>query len=340
MKLRPYIEKLPLWVFLPFLRGRVSGFFLHDVSDHPSTMIRHLYRSPRPEEFGEIVDFLAGRFNFVPLSNIVRHYRLGEPLPPSAAFLSVDDGFSSCRHVIAPTLKRAGLPATFFLTTDVLNNAAMFAGHKMSLIIDKLWSDLKPEECFRVRMPGDEDEKLLPVSEIRKSVRRIPLHTAEGKACLDRLGRELGIDWQAHLRKEQPFLNDEDVHWLIEQDFEIGAHGVDHTKFRYLDDVEREQQVRRSVRLLCDRFGLNEVAFSFPNSAQGVDREWMRWLVESEPRLQVFVDTRGYFPNDPSVLNRVTLDRSPNSHQVEEPMGGAGVSQAIKVALIRELRRR
>ena len=332
-------ERLPFGFFRPLLGGAVSGFFLHDVSEEPDAIIRHLYRAPSPREFDDILAFLQKEFNFVSLDEVVSHYREGKRLPRRAAFFSVDDGFMSCREIIAPRLKQAGIPATFFLTTGVLNNLAMFAGHKRSLLIEALSRKIASEERSPLAyLPpeGGPVEERRP-EELLQALRRFPIHTAGGKASLDHLGSVLGVDWAAHLERHKPFMSDEDIRWLLQQGFDIGAHGVDHTKFQFLSDEARTAQVKECVETLCGRYGVQRVAFSFPNSASKVSREWMRRQLEQEPRLSVFVNTGRYAPNDRVMVNRLTLDVPLARRGAQISPGPGAVARSIQSGMVRRL---
>lgn len=338
-RLSALAEQLPFGLFRPMLGGAVSGFFLHDVSEHPKAIIRHLYRAPSPREFDEILGFLGKEFNFVSLDEVVAHYREGSSLPRRAAFFSIDDGFVSCREIIAPRLKQAGIPATFFLTTGVLNNAALFAGHKRSLLIEALSQKIAGEgrEPLDYLPPeGSEIEQRRP-EDILQALRHFPIHTRDGKASLDHLGGVLGVDWAAYLSQHKPFMNDDDVRWLLGEGFDIGAHGVDHTKFQFLGEEERAAQVKETVKTLCGRYGVKRLAFSFPNSAAKVSREWMRQQLEDEPRLSIFVNTGRYACNDSAMVNRLTLDVPIARKGKPVSPGSASVARAIQSSMARRL---
>lgn len=331
MNLWSALEILPYATFRPLLKQRVSGFFLHDVSADPPAIIRNLFRAPLPEEARAIFAFLAKEFNFVSLDQVVRHYRDGEPVPPYAAFLSIDDGYVSCRRVIAPLLKEAGIPATFFLTTCGINNAGLFGAHKRSLIIDELLRNHDANDIVPFLSPESGQVEQRSVHVVVEDLRRLPIHTNRGRATMEHLGGELGLDWRAYLDEHRPFMCEDDIHWLLDEGFDIGAHGLDHTKFQFLNETERERQVRQSVDFLCDRFGLQQVAFSFPNSASRVERDWMRRQLDANPRISIFVNTGRYQPNDATMVNRITLDRS----LAEREVGVSTVPATIKTALVR-----
>ena len=106
----------------PLLRrhggGALIAPFYHVVSDAPVPHATPLYPIQSEREFEQGLDFLLRHFTPVDLHAVVDSLRGGRPLPPNAFFLSTDDGMRENHDVIAPILKRKGIPATFFLSRE------------------------------------------------------------------------------------------------------------------------------------------------------------------------------------------------------------------------------
>jgi hypothetical protein len=122
----------------PFLRRRLTALFGHRVSDEASPLVVHVYRHPTVAELSDALDFLRRHFRFVTLDEVVGHFRDGQPLPDFPLFLSFDDGFREMAEIVAPMLRRAAVPATFFLTADAVDNRDLFYGLRRSYLIDRL----------------------------------------------------------------------------------------------------------------------------------------------------------------------------------------------------------
>ena len=84
-------------------------------SSYPSTNIRI-------EQFqAHLNEIRTGGYKVMPLLEIVAAFRREEPLPDRVIALTVDDAFLSVHDRAWPLLKKAGLPFTLFVATDVLN---------------------------------------------------------------------------------------------------------------------------------------------------------------------------------------------------------------------------
>ena len=65
------------------------------------------------------------------------YYLNGTELEPNAVHISFDDGLAECFSVARPLLLKHGIPCTFFITTDLIDNQTMFYRHKVSSCIEK-----------------------------------------------------------------------------------------------------------------------------------------------------------------------------------------------------------
>jgi len=94
-----------------------------------------------PAVFRKQLDYLAGRYRFVPLSELVAARTNGTKLKERLAAITFDDGYSDNFHCACPILKKFGFTATFFLT-------AGYIGTDKLLPRDKKRGDTKKDRLF------------------------------------------------------------------------------------------------------------------------------------------------------------------------------------------------
>ena len=97
--------------------GHAVVFLYHRFGEgrHPTTNIS-------VADFETHIEELAGgRYNVLPLPEIIAAIRDGRRLPPRTVGLSIDDGFASAYAVAWPRLAAAGLPFTLFVATDAID---------------------------------------------------------------------------------------------------------------------------------------------------------------------------------------------------------------------------
>ena len=70
--------------------------------------------------------FVKRAYTVVPLDVIVDAITLGTPLPPRALAVTFDDGYADNHQLGMPVLSRLGLPATVYVATGCVEDAAPF----------------------------------------------------------------------------------------------------------------------------------------------------------------------------------------------------------------------
>ena len=91
--------------------------FYHAVSEEPLPHISHLYRVRTTAEFEGDLELLLKYFE--PMGLAVYLDQAGEKRGKRGMVLTFDDGLKECHHIIAPLLKKKGIPAVFFLNNQV-----------------------------------------------------------------------------------------------------------------------------------------------------------------------------------------------------------------------------
>lgn len=301
------------WV-RPRLARRLTSLFGHTVNDEPSPLTRNLYRHPSVEQFERALDELAQSFTFVSLSDVWASIRKGCGLPQRALFLSFDDGHREMYEVVAPILERRGIPAAFFVTTAAIDNRFLFWPHRKSYLLSALNCEVEADVTSRslseagriLGLPPGSDENV-----VRRALAGVPVQKTEDREKFDDLAELFGISWSDVLSRYRPYLSLDQLRQLKDRGFDIGSHGVDHTKFCWLSEEERDLQLGESIDFLCANLGLEKVTFSFPNSAAGLTEDWICRAIARHPRLDGFAATGRYRANDVSIFHRVTMDSAP-----------------------------
>ena len=225
---------------------------------------RHLYRHRSVRQFEADLDLLLQTFSPISLETVVEHLDGGTPVPPRSMFLSFDDGLRQQLELVAPILLRKGVPATFFITRDFVDNAALFYRFKASLLIDAL-ARVDAPALARVG-----SRLLLPRPDHGQCAGAIRRVGYANRTLLDELAAMLEVDFDEYLARQRPFLTVKEIGSLVAAGFTIGAHGLDHAPYRELPLEEQLRQMRDSVDFVRSTFAAGPAAFAFPFSHEGV----------------------------------------------------------------------
>ncbi|MEJ6737008.1 MAG: polysaccharide deacetylase family protein [Flavobacteriales bacterium] len=214
--------------------------FYHLVSDETPKHVQHLYAARSIERFKEDLDFLLKHYNSISLEELITLNKSGKAITDNCFHITFDDGLKEFYTVVAPILKERGVHATVFLNADFIDNAALFYRFKASILFDELQND----ELLNLKYAD--------------------------KFILDGLANEHKVDFDAYLKKHQPYLTSEQIKELIGEGFTFGAHSKDHPLYKDLDFAEQLSQTQESLATIKSQFNLEYSVFSFPFTDDGV----------------------------------------------------------------------
>lgn len=270
----------------------------HCVSDDYLPHIRGLYRFKTPQQFGKDLDWLLRTRIPIHPDDLHEAYFSGRSL--SRHFLlTFDDGFREVHDIIAPILRKKGVPALFFINPAFTDNQELFYRCKVSLIAEYLKQH--PGRAKELKhLPGDPDE---PVAErIRK------IHYPD-RFRADQAGEILGLDFDDYLRRVQPFLTSSQIRNMADEGFTFGAHSYDHPHYGVLTLKEQLDQTIESLREVAAVSGQAARFFSFPHEDRCVRQRFFDDFQEVYPEKILFFGTQNQAlePRNP-ILHRMNAE--------------------------------
>lgn len=323
---------IPQRIIKFILRDRLVSILGHLVSDTQNPFVKFLYKYPNIKSFKLAMEKSLRYSNPVTLSQVVNHIVYGSKLPVNPLFLSFDDGHREMREIVAPMLYEMGVPAAFFVITDCIDNKSLIYPHKKSYLcsyVDEQW--VKTDATIKQKIRG-----LLSIDYGKKkafidSISKLSPHNSTGRNKIDLIATLFELNWEYILSKELPYMTLSECNDVINMGFDIGSHGLDHTKFLGLSKEQQELQITQSSKFLRNKLSLKDIAFAFPNSSSGVSDQWMLEMVEKHVNLVLFFTTNKMQRNVYPYVNRINFDLSLN--KVKGPIEKGFEREAIKQIL-------
>lgn len=214
--------------------------------------------------FEEVIGRLCRMGNPVSMPDIVNASSGNATLPGKAFAVTFDDGFENNYSIAAPALEGMEVPATFYVTTDFIDNNS-------TSWIDQVESAVASVESFRLDLNRPQmngvisgaEEKILALDAIRHLVKRdasldpyqfaaeicqlIGVGELEADPELDQM-----MDWvQVKHLHEHPL-------------FTIGGHSHSHRILEFLSQAELEEEVNLSMDIITARMGASITHYSYP----------------------------------------------------------------------------
>jgi peptidoglycan/xylan/chitin deacetylase (PgdA/CDA1 family) len=242
--------------------------FYHIVSDEQVPHVKHLYGYRTVDEFEKDMEFFLKYHRPIALDEILVRAKGGKTLAENCFFLSFDDGHRESYDIVAPILKKKGIPATFFVASATLDNADMLYRHKASLLVNHLLG------LQHKNNPG-----------VGSILAKHGIHTCDSasgvlsvryknRKALDEIAGLLDLDFKEYLKQRRPYLTTSEIKSLISDGFTVGAHSIDHPFYPELNIEEQLRQTGESVNAVKQSFGLDYKAFAFPFGDKGVSKRF------------------------------------------------------------------
>jgi peptidoglycan/xylan/chitin deacetylase (PgdA/CDA1 family) len=210
--------------------------------------------------FRSQMELLAGSFRPVSLDHVLRFLKEGRDLPRRTVVVTFDDGYVDNSEIAAPILDQVGVPATFYVTIDWVENARLpwparlryaFRTTKKSSWADvsgtnrPLGNAMEREEAFLsacdecCKLAGEPQERYVADLE-RKLAARVPAQPGSLMMSYDQ------------------------VRSLARKGHIIGSHTLTHPNMAYVNLNDARREMTDSKMRLEQQLGIAVAHFSYP----------------------------------------------------------------------------
>ncbi len=237
------------WLLRRLKRRRLLVLMYHGVVEEP--LAPFCWHQLPLAEFRAQIDWVAGRFNVLPLDEALARLADGT-LPANACAITFDDGYRSNVALAEPILEERGLSATVFLPTDAITKGRL-------LWPDRSYLALTLQGAGSAKIAWTLDQlKAMPRAKKDARVVALTARTELEAASQARAFRLL--DWgEVRAARERGVLS-------------FGPHATTHEILSRCEDDEVRRQVQGSVDALRKETGVEATVFAYPNGrAQDFD---------------------------------------------------------------------
>lgn len=242
-------------------KGRLSILAFHRVLPQSDPLFPDV---PDAKRFGQILAWLKGWFNVLPLDDAVDRLSRGA-LPERAAAITFDDGYADNYTDALPLLREHGMPATFFVATGFLDGGRM-------------WNDTIIEAIRRCERDVIDlsaiDLPKLPIGSLAE--RRAAIERCIGalkyRPLPQRLADAEQVAAAAHAKPpDDLMMTSAQVRSLHGSGMQVGAHTVSHPILTRLSSDEAREEIAGSRAKLEELLDAPVSSFAYPNGKTGDD---------------------------------------------------------------------
>lgn len=271
-------SKSKRWVKKALVRGSIlpiaSRFFTpaaailayHSVVEEPQRTDYILGSSRSRADFERHMETLARKFSPVTIDDIAEFARSGRKLPTHAVAVTFDDGFADNYEIALPILNRYGIPATFYIMFDAVENGTLpwYCRIRFAFNTTKKaeWTDPETGRTYKLGSPEGR-RAAMPIAWDRGAA----LAGAELKAFVEEIERVLEID-PAHAQPQHGMMMDwEQVRGLKKAGHTIGGHTLSHPNVAQVSVDTARAEIAGCKAKIAERLGEAVEHFSYPHPA-------------------------------------------------------------------------
>jgi peptidoglycan/xylan/chitin deacetylase (PgdA/CDA1 family) len=210
------------------------------------------------ELFEAVLCFLVRHYNPVTLSDVLASRMGRKALPRRAVLVTFDDGWRDNLDYACPLLRRFGVPATLFTTTEILDEKSVCWWQEVLL-----WALRTGRRTVRELNPDSRENEATTNGEISPElallVRYSELDPSRRIELLEPLASELE---RRQVRAQM--LDSDSLSELAAAGVEIGVHGATHLPLTALADPADDLARSRAKIAQCTKMA-EPVSLSFPH---------------------------------------------------------------------------
>jgi peptidoglycan/xylan/chitin deacetylase (PgdA/CDA1 family) len=256
-----WLDRL-LWLRARVGRRDLAVLTYHRVGNDDGTLDPEIF-DVTPAELGAQLEVLRAQATAVSLADVRRFLR-GRRLPPNPVLVTFDDGYADA-EVALPLLRRAGVPATFFIPTAYPEGGRLFWW-------DRIWLLLR--RCSKSRV-----ELAYPARLTLAPVRSLPTAARAVIAAVKRTERpDLPRLWEAlekaagvtldpaeeRLLASRTLLCWNGVRRLRDAGMDVQSHAHEHLVLNALPPEGALRDLHSSARVLREVLGEAPYAVAYP----------------------------------------------------------------------------
>ncbi len=241
----------------------IPAMRLHEVCSLPQIVVPL-------DDFEAQLDILADQYKILSLDEFGKAQQEGRAMPLKTAVITFDDGWEDNYVHAFPVLKRRGIPATIFLSTDYIGTGQAFWQEQLFHLIQVWRRRVQSGEIPAMgvqELPPALTPALLSPDANREALRLIESLKSADDALRDSWLKSLSgvLGHPSYPFSTNGFMNWNQVREMHSAGIEFGSHAKTHRLLTGLSPQDIAREVRESREQMEAALEARVTAFSYPN---------------------------------------------------------------------------
>lgn len=201
-------------------------------------------------QFEEQISYLSKYYNVITLEYLVDCIYADSKLPENAVLITFDDGFEDNYRNAFPILKKYGVPATIFISTDFISSDQTLWFDQLSYLVLNVEQD-----DLETILSSDFENKIVltdrrtVLEQVMEYVKNIP--DTQRRSLLDSLFEKYSFAIRDKHKSLSSTLSWEQVREMDQSVVSFGSHTMSHPILSQLEDTELRTELEKS-RLIIE----------------------------------------------------------------------------------------
>ena len=246
-------------MFIPEADSAISILMFHGI--HESGLTGLKCPSSRNEiALENSIRRLAGRFRFVSIDEAINTIETSSKFDKPAVVLTFDDSLKSSADRVAPMLQKLGIPATFYLSTEVIDKSEFYWWHRVE------FCNHYSKELFELTISGVQVEigNRVDISLIKKLLKGLT------QAQRNKIVGEIELQLNCRLEDDlslypcAEIMSWDDAAMLAKAGFTLGNHTVKHENLTLLERIDIHEEVVGASDRIKEMTGVEAEHLCYP----------------------------------------------------------------------------
>jgi peptidoglycan/xylan/chitin deacetylase (PgdA/CDA1 family) len=247
----------------------------HSILEEPELTDHILGVSQPRAAFDAHMEALARHFSPVTVDDVGQFAKSGRELPPRAVAVTFDDGFADNHEIALPILSHYGVPATFYIMVDSVENGALPWYCRIRFAFNTTrrskWTDPEGKRTYDLAIPEE-----------RNAARAVAWDRGAALTRTAQLefvsGVELALQTEPVEAKHGFMMDWEQVRSLKKAGHTIGGHTLSHPNVAQVSQSEAQTEIVGCKKRLEEEMGAPVEHFSYPHPA--LNPHWSKQTLE------------------------------------------------------------
>jgi peptidoglycan/xylan/chitin deacetylase (PgdA/CDA1 family) len=234
----------------------------HSIVEEPELTRDTIRVSQSKRNFEAHMQMLAERFTPVTVQDVAYFASEGRPLPRRAVAVTFDDGFADNYHEVLPVLARFGIPATFYIMVNAVDDGTLPWYCRMNFAFRTTrrtaWTDLEHGQDYPLNSAQDRQAAL-------KAAWSIGARKTGGTQ--EQFLRHVETSLDVKPPANRVMLTWDEVRAMRKAGHIIGGHTLSHPNLAHVSEAEARSEIEGCKRRLEEELGEPVNHFSYPHPA-------------------------------------------------------------------------